>query len=322
MVWSILQLIVGLGLLLISAVLLVDGASALARRLRMSELLIGLTVVAFGTSAPELAVSTMAAFRGQADLAAGNVIGSNTFNILVILGLSSTLRPLQVQVRTVWRELPMMLGALAALGLLVADAAWSDGVGLVGRLDGLILLVLMAGFVAWSVRSARRDRQASPPGATGAVKSSLAMALVLTVAGLAGLVLGSDQAVDGAISVARLLGVSDLLIAVTIVAGGTSLPELATSAVAAARRQADLAVGNVLGSNIFNVLCVLGLSAALRPVPLVGWAWVDLAVCGSVSLVLFGFMFMGRRPHFLDRWEGVLMLAAYVGYVAARIQLG
>ena len=305
---TVLLLVAGLALLIGGAELLVRGAAALARRLGISPLVIGLTVVAFGTSSPELAVSIMSALGGQADLAVGNVVGSNIFNVLFILGLSALITPLVVARQLVRLDVPIMLAASLVLPVL----AWN---GSIGRLEGLLLA---GGVVVYSVILVRLGRAsgADEPGdgAASVMTGGLAGQVALVVAGLAMLVMGSRWLVDGAVALARAVGLSELIIGLTIVAAGTSLPEVAASVVAARRGERDMAVGNVVGSNIFNLLAVLGLAAVVAPagvaVPDAALRF-DIPVMIAVALACLPVFFTG---FVIARWEGALFLAYYLAY--------
>lgn len=296
--------------------LLVDGASSIARRLNVSEFAIGLTVVAFGTSTPELFVTLIAALGGSPGIAIGNVIGSNIANTLLILGATALIRPLAVARGTVWREMPFGLLASCAL-LFVAGDALLEGApgGVVGRADGLLLLSFFAIFLYYSASTAQRveGMEELVPQERGT-----AAALALVAAGLAGLALGGKWIVDGGVAVARALGMSETLVGLTVIAVGTSLPELAASAVAAWRGNAAIALGNVIGSNIFNIYFVLGTTATVRPLPFRAENTGDLAAMIGANLLLFGALFIRRRM-VLDRLEGALLLAAYLGYLAAAV---
>ncbi len=314
-------LILGLLLLLGGGELLVRGATGLARSLGVSPLLIGLTVVAFGTSAPELAVNITAALRGQSGISFGNIMGSNIANIGLILGISALVKPLAVQRSLVLRELPIMLIATLAASLMALDH-WFGGVSEVGGLDGILLLVGFAAFMAYTVRVARKERrgngfmaEAEELGSEGG-DGGLALPALLTVLGLVGVIGGGHWTVEGAVALARGFGVSEAVIGLSLVALGTSLPELVTSLAAARSGHADLAVGNVVGSNLFNLLLVLGCTATLRPVSLPEGGLVDLAVMVGISLVLLPMAMTFQRR--VNRFEGGVLLAVYCGYIAWR----
>ena len=309
---TILLFVLGIALLVLGAELLVRGASRLALAAGVSPLVVGLTVVAFGTSAPELAVSVRAAFAGSADIAYGNVVGSNIFNVLFILGLSALVAPLVVDRQLIRRDVPIMVGVSLLLPLLALD-------GRIGRMDGALLFGAILAYTVFSVIQSRRERAATreemeagasdePPGAWWAN-------LLLVVGGVGMLVLGARWLVDGAVVFARALGVSELIIGLTIVAAGTSLPEVATSVLASIRGHRDIAVGNVVGSNIFNILCVLGLSGVVAPrgIPVAPGAFsFDTPVMIAVALACLPIFFSGPG---ITRWEGALFLFYYAAYV-------
>jgi cation:H+ antiporter len=307
-------LIAGFALLIKGAGLLVDGASSIARRLKVSDLLIGLTVVAFGTSTPELFVNLMASVEGTAAIAIGNILGSNIFNILLILGLSSIIFPLVVTRGTVWKEIPLTLLAAALLGVMAFKPLIIKGSSSgISRIEGLILLAFFGLFMYYVLKMAGRAGEGhGEPTATG--QYTLLRSSVFVLAGFAALFLGAKLVVDAAVNLAQRFGVSESFIGLTIVAAGTSLPELATSVVAAAKKNCDIAVGNIVGSNIFNIFLILGFSAVIRPMPFQPGNSIDIGVAVLASLLLFVFMFSGKKGS-LDRWEGAVLLAVYIGYI-------
>lgn len=308
---TLLLFVVGVGLLIGGAELLVRGSSRLASAVGISPLVIGLTVVAFGTSAPELAVSIQASSAGQGDIALGNVVGSNIANVLLILGISALIVPLVVSEQLVRLDVPLMIGASMLLLLLALD-------GTIGPWDGALLFGGVVVYTAVLIRQSRRETAAA--SASGAVPDAgtggggwLANALLILV-GLALLVLGSRWLVNGAVQVATLLGVSQLIIGLTVVAVGTSLPEIATSILASVRGERDIAVGNVVGSNLFNILSVLGMSAVVAPagVPVAHAALTfDIPVMIAVAVACLPIFFTG---HLIARWEGAVFLAYYISY--------
>jgi len=311
------QLIFGFIIIIKGADFLVDGSSSLARRLKISDLAIGLTVVAFGTSTPELFVNVIASLKGNTDIAIANVLGSNIANILLILGVSSIIRPLSVTKGTVWKEIPFSLLAAIVLGLMANDRFIDkNGVSILTRIDGLVLMSFFVIFLYYSFSIAKEidgmDNQI-PSKEYGLMKSVLRVAL-----GLAGLAFGAQWVVDGAIRLALKFGISQTLIGLTIVALGTSLPELATSTVAAYKGNADIAVGNVVGSNIFNIFFVLGVSGTINPIPFHGRNNIDIGMVIFASLMLFTFMFTGKKRS-IDRWEGILSLVLYGVYLVFQI---
>lgn len=310
---------VGLVLLVKGADFLVDGASSLAKRFRVPELAIGLTIVAFGTSAPELVVNVLASMEGKNDVVMGNIIGSNIFNLLLILGFAGIIYPLVVHRNTVWKEIPFSMVAAIILLLLANDTWFGSGEGIISRIDGIILLVFFAAFLAYIAFSLKQDG----PGGDGEDIQILPVwkTVVYIAGGLAGLVFGGKMVVDNAIAIAQTLGVSERIISLTIVSAGTSLPELATSAVAAFRKKSDLAVGNIVGSNIFNIFLILGVSSVVSPVAysLVFNESLYLLMAGTVLTFLF--MFLGKRK-ILDRWQSAILLALFVGYMVYLVQQG
>ncbi|MEQ9460722.1 MAG: calcium/sodium antiporter [Phycisphaeraceae bacterium] len=307
---NILLILLGLALLTAGGELLIRGASRLAAAAGIPPLLIGLTVVAFGTSAPELAVSIKAALTGQADLALGNVVGSNTFNVLLILGLSALILPLAVSVQLIRLDVPIMIAVSALAWILAAN-------GVVSRIEGGLLAAGLVAYTALQIRLGQQQQAADNTEQTAGrpPKTSPWPSLLCIALGLILLVFGSRFLVDGATAVARAFGVSELMIGLTIVSAGTSLPEVATSIIAATRGQRDIAVGNVVGSNIFNILGVLGISAALSPQ---GIAVAPAALSFDIPIMLavaFAclpiFITAGR----IDRWEGALFLCFYAAYL-------
>ncbi len=301
----------GAAMLIIGAELLVRGASRLAGAVGISPLVIGLTVVAFGTSAPEMAVSVDAALTGRGEIALGNVIGSNIFNVLFILGVSALIVPLIVSQRLVRLDVPLMIGASLALFIVALD-------GRVSRLDGALLFAGVIAYTVWSLRESRRagarSREQHEQGYDN--KTAWPLHVLAIAAGLVVLVLGARWLVEGAVSFARLLQVSELIIGLTIVAVGTSLPEVATSVLAALRGQRDIAVGNVVGSNLFNILAVMGLAALVAPAGIgvsTSVLGLDLPVMTAVAVACLPIFFTGRA---IARWEGALFLSYYIAYTA------
>lgn len=321
---------VGFILLIKGADLLVNGASSLGKRLGLSALMIGLTIVAFGTSTPELIVNILASINGNTDIAIGNILGSNIANILLILGISALIYPLAVKKGTAWKEIPFSLLAAMVVAFMVNDAFIDNGLwsGLT-RIDGLILISFFVIFLYYVFGISKAD-PASPNEAqakrTDAIKTtpriySLWRSWLMVGGGLTGLVIGGKWIVDGAVIIATNLGVSEALIGLTVVAVGTSLPELATSAVAAYKKDVDIAVGNIVGSNIFNIFWILGISAIIRPLPFSQTLMSDMFMTIIVSLLLFTALFIGKR-HILERWQGVCFIAIYIGYVAYLVVRG
>lgn len=304
MIIQILLLIAGLALIVFGADWLVEGASAVARKAGISEFVIGLTIVGFGTSCPELVVSLTGAIQGNADISIGNVVGSNTFNTLLILGLTALLSPIAITRTNRRRDIPL---TLLVTVLFVVLGLQGDAIS---RVDGIVFLVLFAIYIYYCFRS---DSGLQDNVAAGKERK-LWVVLLLVVAGLAGLVIGGRLFVDNAVLVASRLGVSDKFIAITLLAGGTSLPELATCIVAAARNKGQLALGNILGSNIFNILLILGCSSVIVPLSTVSMNMFDFGILLLSAILVWLCTYTGRRDR-VDRWEGLVMLLCYVAYM-------
>ena len=319
MEWLI--LLGGLTVLLVGGDALVRGATSLARTLGVSSMVIGMTVVAFGTSAPELGVNVAAAWSGRTAITFGNVVGSNIANIGLILGLTVMVRTLSIHRSIITREIPVMLAATGGMILLGSDWLFQRTPDVIDSLDGIGLLVGFALFLVLTVRSAVRDRrddvfiQEAKEEEEQHRPIRWKLASALTVLGLAGVLLGSHWTVKGATQVAQTLGMSETVIGLTIVAIGTSLPELTTSLFAALKGHADLSIGNIVGSNVFNLLFVLGVSSSIHPVAVTAMGRVDLLVLGVFSLILLPLAYSQRK---LGRAEGLLLLLGYVAYMVWR----
>jgi len=313
MLWVFLLVFVGFVLVIKGADLLVDGACALARRLSVSDLMIGLTVVAFGTSLPELAVNVFASLKGSTGIAIGNILGSNIANILLILGISGIIYPLIVTKGTVWKEIPLSLLAAVLLGILANDRLIDNAdSSALTRTDGLVLLSFFVIFIYYILGIAKRIEGSEalfPAKERGIRKIS-----VMITSGLLALILGGKFVSDGAVELATTLGISQSTIGLTVVALGTSLPELATSAIAAYKKNPEIAVGNIVGSNIFNIFFILGISSLIRPLPFGPQSNVDIGALILANILLFIFMFTGKKRK-LDRWEAGLFLVIYTAYI-------
>ena len=318
---DILFLVGGLLLILLGANGLTDGAASVAKRFHIPSIVIGLTIVAFGTSAPELTVSISSALKGSADIAIGNVVGSNTFNTLMIVGCTALFAPIAITRNTLKREIPLCILSSFVL-LICANDVFLDGGGenILSITDGLLLLCFFAIFLSYTFAIAKRDGSMKEPlqeedeiRLLPAWKSTLYI-----LGGLAGLIIGGNFFVDGASGIARGLGVSESIIGLTLVAGGTSLPELATSIVAALKKNPEIAIGNVIGSNLFNIFFVLGCSASITPLRLTGITNFDLWVLvgSSILLWLFG-IFFGKR--IITRLEGSILILCYIAYTVVLI---
>lgn len=304
----ILYLVFGLILLVLGGEGLVRGSSALAARFGVTPLLIGLTIVAFGTSSPELVVSLQAALKGNSDISLGNIIGSNIGNIGLILGISALIMPLKVQVQIIRKEIPFMIliSVLIAALILTVDSF--------SFVHGLIFFLMLITYIFFAIKNSKKEviteeiiEEYTPQ------KLNTVLSIVFIIAGLAGLIFGSDLFVKGAVEVAKIFGISDLVIGLTIVAVGTSLPELVTSVIAAIKKETDIAIGNIVGSNIFNILGILGITGMVKEINLNSITYADLGV-----FILFAVLILplSRTKFVLQRWEGALLLAVYAGYVA------
>lgn len=300
-------LVVALALVVVGAMLLTDGSVALARRMHIPEFIVGLTIVAVGTSMPELTVSMISAVEGYGDMAIGNVVGSNIANTLLILGLCAVFSPVLFTENNIKRDVPINLGASVMLLLVVSTSA------LIGRIEGIILLVAYVAMILFSIRSERKAMTETKEEDAKGDMSALRI-VVWIIAGLAALIYGGDMFVDSATNIALAWGVSEAVIAITLVAVGTSLPELATNIASIAKGNASLALGNVLGSNIANILLILGACSTVTPLSMGGVSMTDIyvVVATAVALLLFAIFWGDKR---ITRIEGLLFLIFYIGYV-------
>ncbi len=320
---DILLLIAGLALILAGANYLVDGASAIAKKAGLSDFIIGMTIVGIGTSTPEMVVSFTSAIQGNADIAVGNVVGSNIFNALMILGVTALFYPIRLTSDNVKKDIPFALLASFVLCTL-GCSTWLDSTAtnIISRVSGIMLLCLFGVFMAYTIYSS------SSQGANDTPENNLSgskklppvwLAAIMIIGGLCGLVFGGDMFVDSASAIAKSLGVSDAVIAVTIVAGGTSLPELASCLVAAYKKNTDQALGNVIGSNVCNIFLILGGSATIHPLVMSGTKPLDLIALMISSILVFLFAFTFRKKQ-IDRIEGALLIALYAGFVVMTLQ--
>ena len=315
MLLNILVLVVGTAFLLKGADWLVEGASALAKKHHVSDLAIGLTIVAFGTSMPEMVVNVFSAAEGHYDIVLGNIIGSNNFNLLAILGLTGLVVPIAVQNSTVWKEIPMSLLALALFGV-----AAFFGIGAsnsVSRIEAIVMLIFFMGFLYYVFKQLKSEPREKIEGEVEMTQNKMWLFIGL---GLIGLVAGGKLVVYSATEIAHFLKVSEKIIGLTIVAAGTSLPELATSLVAAFKKNNDIAVGNVIGSNIFNLIFIMPVSALVSPIAYNSAFNFDVMILGTGTIVLLAFMFIGKK-HLLQRWQALVLLLAYVAYTLYLVQL-
>ena len=299
--------LVGIAMVMLGARGLTDGASAVARRLSVPPIVVGLTVVAMGTSAPELFISLTSALRGTTDIAVGNVVGSNIFNTLLIIGVAAIAAPMILSKSTVMCEVPVGLGAAVLLFVLAYDRV-------ISRLDAAVFFAAFLAFMIYTVRKGLATRKAVSADTATEEAPPMAWwkASVYIIAGLVGLIWGSDLFVKGAVEIAHALAVSEAVIGLTIVAGGTSLPELATSVVASRRGQSEIAIGNVIGSNVFNVLMILGVTGLIAPLPLYEITMVDFAVLIGSALLLWLFSYTRFT---IERWEGFVLTTCFVAYI-------
>ncbi|AAQ66160.1 K+-dependent Na+/Ca+ exchanger related-protein [Porphyromonas gingivalis TDC60] len=309
MILNILLLIIGLALVVGGANFLTDGAASIAKRFRLSDLVIGLTVLAFGTSAPELTVSLMAALKGSADIAIGNVIGSNIFNILAIVGITALIMPLTMSNSTIRIEIPLTILSSAVLFFMANDRLFDmAGENVITRTEGFVLLAFFLIFLFYTFNMSKGEE--SP----GQVRQfALPLSIIMVIGGLVALVFGGDLFVDNAAMLAGRMGVSESVVAITIVAGGTSLPELVTTLVAAIKKRPGMAIGNIVGSNLFNILLILGVSSSISPIRIQGITVVDygIFILSAILLYVFG-LFFGDKT--IKRFEGSILLSLFICY--------
>ncbi len=307
-----LLLIVGLALVVLGADFLVDGASSIAKKFGVSDFVIGLTIVGMGTSAPEMVVSFIGALQGNGDIAIGNVVGSNIFNVFMILGATALILPMNITPMNRKKDIPLNIAiTLIFIALGMSRTLFGIGDDVLGRMDGAILLVLFAAYIYMCFRFDTTNQTETNENEK-VIKPTLAA--VLIVAGLAGLVFGGRMFVNSATSIAKMLNVSDKLIAITILAGGTSMPELVTCIVAAFKKKGQLALGNILGSNVFNILLILGGSALIHPLSMAGMSYVDLGALLLSSLVIWASIHTNKKNQ-LDRADGLLLLILEAAYM-------
>jgi cation:H+ antiporter len=316
MLIQITLLALGFGLLIIGADRLVVGASSLAKRYNVSDLAIGLTIVAFGTSAPELVVNILAAYQNHQDIVFSNIIGSNMFNLFAILGIAGLITPLVVQSSTVWKEIPISFVALAVLFVISNDFHSSHYHG-ISWLDGILLLLLFCLFLFYVFKQLKANPRSTE---IDYKETSVLKIIVFIVIGLGGLVVGGRMIVSNAVKIANFLSISEKIIGLTIVSIGTSLPELATSVVATIKRNNDIAVGNIIGSNIFNILFILGLSSLIRPIAYNITYNLEFYILAMGTIILFFAMFTGKKKK-LDRWEAGILFFVYLVYLTYIIRI-
>lgn len=310
---SYILLLVGFGLLIKGADIFVDGASSIAKKLGIPPVIVGLTIVSLGTSAPELAVSIISALNGSNDIAIGNIIGSNLFNTLMVLGVTTIVLPIVIIKKKVKVDFLINLGVTVLLFIFTFDSLFGKSANYISRVDGLILLLICISYMIFLVIKAKKTDMPEPTEEERNV--NVIIKLLLIVIGAAGIVIGGQLVVDSATDIATSLGMSQKLVGLTIVAMGTSLPELVTSVVAAIKGENDIALGNVLGSNIFNILLILGTSSIISPIPVESGLIIDFGYLVAITVILFALVFMNSKSEKkLSKLEGALLVALYIGY--------
>jgi cation:H+ antiporter len=310
--------ILGFVVIIFGADLLVNGASSLGFKLRIPQLVIGLTIVAIGTSLPEVVINVYASIRNETGLAISNILGSNLLNLLLVVGVASFIRPMLINRETTYRDIPISLFSVLLLGLLVNDFTLGFGaMNVMGGIEGLFFLVLLVLYIFLTMRTTRPDIvEADAPSADKPAMKSI----ILIVAGAFMLFIGGRWIINGTVEVSELLGITNSEVGLVIIATATSLPELSTSIMAAIRKKADIAVGNAVGSSIFNVFLVLGLSSMITPLPFDSKSNLDLFALVMANILLFMFVFTGKGRQ-IERWEGIIMVLAYLGYMTYRLMI-
>lgn len=313
MVISVILLVVGLALLIKGADFFVDGSSSIAKNFRVPAIIIGLTIVAFGTSAPEAAVSITASIKGLNDIAMGNIIGSNIFNLLGVLGISAIIKPIKIERQIIVKEYPFSLAATVVLLVIICDIWLGTGsINTLSRGDGIILMIFFAIFLYSIISTAQHSREADSGETDQKPKYSIPKSILFSLAGLTGIIIGGQLIVNSATDIAKVFGISEALIGLTIVAVGTSLPELVTSIVAARKGESEIAIGNVIGSNIFNILFILGASSIINPLDINSLNIIDMIILVVITLLVYAFCITKRS---VSRIEGVVLTAGYIGYL-------
>ena len=304
------MIIAGFAALIFGANWLVDGASALAKKYNVSDLIIGLTIVSFGTSAPELVVNSLASYNGYSDIILGNILGSNNFNLFITLGIAGLIYPMRVQKSTIWKEIPISFGAALLFYMMANNFFFSDNTAVL-RIDGVVLLLCFVAFLFYVFKEMKAGKE--PIEEIIYIPKSNFKIWSLILLGLAGLIIGGQLVVDNGVKLATLLGISEKIIGLTIIAVGTSLPELLTSVVAALKKNSGIAMGNIIGSNIFNILLILSVSSLIAPIEFHSYFNLDLYILLGGTIFLFLSMFVGKRNR-LDRWQSAFLLIFYLVY--------
>ena len=310
-------IIAGFAALIFGANWLVDGASALAKKYNVSDLIIGLTIVSFGTSAPELVVNSLASYNGYSDIILGNILGSNNFNLFITLGIAGLIYPMRVQKSTIWKEIPISFGAALLFYMMANNFFFSDNTAVL-RIDGAILLVCFAAFLFYVFKEMKAGKEPIEEIIYKPKSNFKIWSLILL--GLAALIIGGQLVVDNGVKLATILGISEKIIGLTIIAIGTSLPELVTSVVAAIKKNSGIAMGNIIGSNIFNILLILSVSSLIAPIEFHSYFNLDLYILLGGTLFLFLSMFVGKKNR-LDRWQSAFLLIFYLAYTGYLVWL-
>lgn len=315
MLEQIVLLVVGIFLLIKGADYTVEGSSSLARKWGIPTIVIGMTIVAFGTSMPELIVNILAALRGSTEIAFGNIIGSNIANILLVLGMASLIYPIKVESSTIRKEIPFAILAVAVL-FIISNHVLLDGIDItiLTRVSGLVLLCFFAIFIYYAMEMAKKSKKKIESDELSIERRSGLLNASMIIGGIVGLFLGGQWTVNSAIEIARNIGLSEFLISATIIGIGTSLPELVTGIEAARKKEPSIIVGNTVGSNIFNIFWILGVTAIISPIVIPGFINTDIMILGGVSILLFLFVSLDKH-HQLKRWQGIVFLTLYIGYL-------
>lgn len=313
---------IGIALLIKGADFLVDGASSLAARMHIPTIIIGLTIVAFGTTAPELVVNVMAALKGTPQVGFGNIIGSNIANILLVLGVTALIFPIKVERTAIWKEIPVALLAVIVL-FIVSNYVIIDKIDMntITRASGLILLCFFGIFIYYSIEVFRQNKKKLEKREIGVEHRPTIPIALMIIGGLVALFIGGKWTVDGAVFIAQQVGLSQFLISATVIAIGTSLPELATGITAARKQQTGIAVGNVAGANIYNIFWILGITALIAPVAVPSFINTDIMIMGAATLLLLAFIFIGKHRE-IERWQGGIFIGLYVAYIVFLIMRG
>lgn len=324
MIIELILFVAGIFLLVKGADFLVDGSASLAKRIGVSTLVIGLTVVAFGTSMPELIINVLAALKGSSEISLGNILGSNIANILLVLGVVAIIKPIQIKSSTIWKQIPLALLSVVVLLIFINSSILHGGTSnfSLDRSEGIILIIFFIIFMYYSFGESKRTKNHRSLDSIGVEDQSKKTAILLILIGLVSLYFGGKWVVNGAVLFAQFMGLSEFLISATVIAVGTSLPELATGVIAARKNQIDMSVGNSIGSNIFNVFWVLGVTAIISPLVVEKFINFDILFSIGATVLLFGAVIFGKRRKTVGRFEGIIFLFAYFTYIVAIVFRG